>query len=65
MERRWHTENRDASLIIHDLEAIAYYEKLFNYDWERVAGEDIEALELMPLLASPDVSAPEGMYRVS
>jgi len=58
-------ENRDASLIIHDLDAIAYYEKLFSYDWERVAGEDIEALELMPLLAPPDVPAPEGMYRVS
>jgi phosphatidylserine/phosphatidylglycerophosphate/cardiolipin synthase-like enzyme len=30
-------EYRDASLIIYDLEAIAYYEKLFSYDWERVA----------------------------
>ena len=58
-------ENCDASLIIHDLDAIAYYEKLFSYDWERVASEDIEALELMPLLAPPDVPAPEGMYRVS
>ena len=58
-------ENRDASLIIHDPEVITYYEKLFNYDWERVASEDIEALELMPLLALSDVPTPEGMHRVS
>jgi len=36
-------ENRDASLIIHDLDAIAYYEKLFSYDWARATSEDIEA----------------------
>jgi hypothetical protein len=58
-------ENRDASLIIHDPEAISYYEELFSYDWERVASEDIEALESMPLLTPPDVPAPEGMHRVS
>jgi hypothetical protein len=58
-------ENRDASLIIHDPDVITYYENFFNYDWERAASEEIEALELMPLLASSDVPTPEGMHRVS
>lgn len=58
------TDNRDASLIIHDPEAVAYYARIFEHDWDTLATGRVDADEVVALLAEGD-AVPAGMRRVS
>jgi hypothetical protein len=57
--------NRDASLIFDDPEILAYYEKLFLYDWSRSLPAELSGPESEPVLAGPGEATPPGMRRVS
>ena len=59
------TRNRDASLIFDDPEILAYYEKLFLYDWSRSLPAELSGPESEPVLAGPGEPTPPGMRRVS
>ena len=56
--------NRDASLIFDDQEVIAYYERLFLFDWSRAVPAELSTPETEPLLAAPGEVIPPGMRRV-
>ena len=58
-------QNRDASLIIYDPDAVAYYERLFNYDWSNLASSRAPARGAVAVLAPPGAPTPPGMRRVS
>lgn len=58
-------QNRDASLIFDDPAVIAYFEKLFLFDWSRAKSPRLPAPEAAPLLADPGDVTPAGMRRVS
>jgi hypothetical protein len=57
------TTNRDASLIIYNQEAIAFYERLFLYDWGRAKPGRARA-ERNARLATPGEPPPPGFVRV-
>ena len=42
------TTNRDATLIIDDGEVAKYYEKLFLYDWNNLARQNVPGERAMP-----------------
>jgi phosphatidylserine/phosphatidylglycerophosphate/cardiolipin synthase-like enzyme len=55
-------ENRDASLIVYDKRVMAFYEKLFLYDWGRA--KPGRARSRSPRLAVPGQAPPPGMVRM-
>jgi phosphatidylserine/phosphatidylglycerophosphate/cardiolipin synthase-like enzyme len=55
-------ENRDASLVVYDKRVIAFYEKLFLYDWNRA--KPGRARTRSPRLAVPGEAPPTGMVRM-
>jgi hypothetical protein len=63
--------NRDASLILYDAKAAAYFEKIFLYDWDNRAHPSVPtergAVAMLATAAAGarGVAAPRGMKRVS
>lgn len=57
------TQNRDASLIFYDKDIVAYFKKLFLYDWNRITEND-SFMSSMPIVAIPGEEPPPGMIRV-
>jgi hypothetical protein len=62
--------NRDASLILFDPKAAAYFEKIFLYDWENRARPSVPAERGAVVTPAPAAdgargAAPRGMRRVS
>jgi hypothetical protein len=57
--------NRDASLIFRDKAIAAYFERLLDYDWERLARHENPHHADMPVIARPNESTPPGMRRVT
>ena len=56
--------NRDASLVVHDPEVAAYFERIFRFDWEFLAKQEADESVNMVRLAAPGEATPEGMRRV-
>lgn len=59
------TENRDASLIVHDADAVAYFAQLFEHDWDHLATDRIGADEILAIPAPAGGGVPAGMRRIS
>jgi hypothetical protein len=57
--------NRDASLLIRDHEVANYFRKIFNFDWEVLATQDVDETIGGIRVAGPDEATPEGFRRVS
>jgi hypothetical protein len=57
-------ENRDASLIFHDPRVIAYFERLFLYDYERASFPRRTAPAVESRFAAEGEATPAGMQRV-
>lgn len=55
--------NRDASLIFDDAEIAAYFNKVFQFDWNNLT-KPIGTQEMAPIVASPGELTPVGMVRV-
>jgi phosphatidylserine/phosphatidylglycerophosphate/cardiolipin synthase-like enzyme len=45
------TQNRDASLIIHNAEIARYYERIFDHDWRSLARARVIDGSTMPIVA--------------
>lgn len=58
-------ENRDASLFIHDAEAVKYYAQLLEHDWSHLASDRVDTPPVAAMLATPGAPTPAGMRRVS
>ncbi len=56
------SRNRDASVVFWDSRIIAFYKKLFDYDWNRARKPD--ELGPPPMIAPSGVPEPPGMMRV-
>jgi V8-like Glu-specific endopeptidase len=60
------TLNRDASLIFFDLEIAGYYEKLFLFDWDRIAQSSIDESIPAAEAVRPEEGRPApGRFRVT
>ncbi|MFO1162167.1 MAG: phospholipase D-like domain-containing protein [Reyranellaceae bacterium] len=57
--------NRDASLLIKDQEVAKYFRKVFNFDWETLATQDVEEAIGGVRIAQPNEQTPLGFRRVS
>jgi V8-like Glu-specific endopeptidase len=62
--------NRDASLVIWDRRANAYFAKLFEYDWRQVARNRIRLERVIPesvrfIPAGAETTLPDGYQRIS
>lgn len=57
--------NRDASLLIKDAEVAAYFEKIFNYDWEVRADQKTNESVADIRIAGINEATPQGFRRVS
>ncbi len=57
--------NRDASLLVRDPEVAAYFEKIFLFDWNTLATQEVDELVGGMRLASPGEETPVGFRRVS
>jgi S1-C subfamily serine protease len=57
--------NRDASLLVRDPEVAAYFEKVFLFDWNTLATQEVDELVGGMRLAPPGVETPVGFRRVS
>jgi hypothetical protein len=56
--------DRAASLLIRDAGVAGYLQRVFDHDWQRLAGKTVSAERAMPELAVPVGPAPDGMVRV-
>jgi V8-like Glu-specific endopeptidase len=57
--------NRDASLLVRDPEVAAYFEKVFLFDWNTLATQEVDELVGGMRLASQGEETPVGFRRVS
>jgi hypothetical protein len=57
--------NRDASLLVRDQEVAKYFRKIFNFDWEVLATQDVDEAVGGIRIAQPDEETPPGFRRVS
>jgi hypothetical protein len=57
--------NRDASLLVRDHEVASYFRKIFNFDWEVLATQDVDETVGGIRIAGPDEATPSGFRRVS
>jgi phosphatidylserine/phosphatidylglycerophosphate/cardiolipin synthase-like enzyme len=57
--------NRDASLLIRDHEVANYFRKIFNFDWDVLATQDVDETIGGIRVAGPEEATPEGFRRVS
>jgi S1-C subfamily serine protease len=57
--------NRDASLLVRDAEVAAYFERIFNFDWEVLARQEIDELIGGLRIANPGEETPAGFRRIS
>jgi phosphatidylserine/phosphatidylglycerophosphate/cardiolipin synthase-like enzyme len=57
--------NRDASLLVRDVEVAAYFEKVFLFDWEILATQEADELVGGMRIAQPGEATPNGFRRVS
>jgi PLD-like domain len=58
------TQNRDASLIIHDAEVTAYWTKLFQHDWKRRSNAAAPSEPALAAVAA-GAAAPAGKVRLT
>ena len=56
--------NRDASLIVHHAAVAEYYEKIFEFDWNNLATQQIPESVPGVRTISPESDTPRGMRRV-
>jgi hypothetical protein len=47
------TANRDATLILHDPAVAAYYEQVFQFDWDNQSRQKVPSAKEMPVVAKP------------
>jgi hypothetical protein len=57
--------NRDASLLVRDPEVAAYFEKIFLFDWDTLATQEVDEIVGGVRLARADEATPVGFRRVS
>lgn len=57
--------NRDASLIVYEREVAEYYERLFLFDWENLAKQDLSDEIEEVRIADPGEPTPQGMTRIN
>ena len=57
--------NRDASLLIRDHEVANYFRKIFEFDWQVLATQDVDEAIGGIRIAQPDEDTPPGFRRVS
>jgi hypothetical protein len=57
--------NRDASLLIRDHEVANYFRRIFQFDWDVLASQDVEETIGGIRIAEPDEPTPDGFRRVS
>lgn len=56
--------NRDASLIVHHAAVAEYYEKIFEFDWNNLATQQVPESVPGVRTISPESDTPRGMRRV-
>jgi hypothetical protein len=57
--------NRDASLLVKDHQVANYFRKIFNFDWDVLATQDVDETIGGIRIAQPDEDTPPGFRRVS
>ena len=57
--------NRDASLLVRDLEVSQYYQQIFNYDWENLAKQNAEEITGKIMIAKENETVPKGYDKIS
>lgn len=57
--------NRDASLLVRDEAVAQYFEKIFLFDWDKLATQETDELVGGMRVAQPGEATPDGFRRVS